>query len=532
MAMLRRLLTPGSMADSVGLYAGAVFFQRALGLGRVVLFTWLLAGAGAQWGLWAVASMIFTLGGPAVALGANQSLARYVAACQARGTLEPFYRMVRWRVPAVVAALTLAALAGADWLTAHVVVSHDEAAGLAYSQQRLICQWAILNAAGMGLFLSAVAFISGLRLYRLASLVEVFYGVAFTACGAGVLLVDRSATAILVVHAASLLAATAAGVALLHVALRQTPAPGGDVSMAAAAGVMGPEAQQDDVTAPLTAALAARPAAEPMPRLYRRFLGYGVTALAATSLWQGLGYVSFELVNRHSGKAVGGVFNLFLLLGQPVVYLANAAWAVIFSHVAKSWEDNRRAEAMASLETAYKAVTLVTSALALLLLAAGPLWVRLLAPEYRPGLAWLPGMTMFFLALNHLALMTILARLYEDPWVIALAAVVGGAINVVLCNLWLPTWGPAGAAWAGGVGLAAGGLAVSCFYCLARRIRLSPSTWLLQFAPLLLLVGVPLPAWAAALLWLPLFLAAALTTWFFPADQKRLLLRRLPLLSR
>lgn len=482
----------------------------------MVLFTWLLAGAGAEWGLWAVASMIFTLGGPAVALGANQSLARYVAASQARGALEAFYRMVRWRVPAVIAVLTLGALGASDFLTAHVVVSHEEAAALGYDQQRLLCQWAIVNAAAMGLFLSAVAFISGMRLYRLASLVEVFYGVGFTVAGAGVLLVDRSAVGILIVHAASLLAATAGAGALLHRALRASPAAG-DSAWALA----GPEAPQDDITASLPASppAAAAPGAG-RPGLYRRFLWYGVTALVATSLWQGLGYVSFELVSRRCGKADGGVFNLFLLLGQPVVYLANAAWAVIFSHVARRWEDNRRSEALSTLETAYKAVVVATTGLALLLLVTGPLWVHVLAPDYREGLALLPGLTMFFLALNHLALMTIVARLHEDPWVIALAALGGGGLNVVLCNAWLPTWGPVGAAWSGGVGLCAGGLAVSMVYCLARRVRLSRSTWWLQLAPLLMLPAIWLPAWTAAILWLPLLAAAGVTNWFFTSDQK------------
>ena len=185
-----------------------------------------------------------------------------------------------------------------------------------------------------------------------------------------------------------------------------------------------------------------------------------------------------------------------------------------------------------SVQTAYKAVTLATSALALLLMASGPIWVHMLAPQYREGLAYLPGLTMFFLALNHLALMTILARLHEHPWVIALAALAGGGLNVLLCRLWLPTWGPVGAAWAAGVGLYAGGFAVLLLYHLARPVRLARSTWLIQLAPILLLPALWLPAWAAALLWLPLLLAAAATNWFFTPDQKRRLLSALLLRAR
>ena len=91
-----------------------------------------------------------------------------------------------------------------------------------------------------------------------------------------------------------------------------------------------------------------------------RVFRYGLAALLGTMLWQVSGYVSFWLTSRRYGQAEAGVFYVFLLLGQPIVFLAGAAWAVIFSHVARVWSAGRRRAATLELETAYKAVVMAT----------------------------------------------------------------------------------------------------------------------------------------------------------------------------
>ena len=119
---------------------------------------------------------------------------------------------------------------------------------------------------------------------------------------------------------------------------------------------------------------------------------FGLVALVGTTLWNWAGFFSFVLTNKHFGQAQSGVFSAFLGLCQPAVFLADAAWAVVFSHVARRWEGKDRPAAMFTLETAYKAVATATMSLTVLVQAASPLWLRLLNERWRQGAALLPGL--------------------------------------------------------------------------------------------------------------------------------------------
>jgi hypothetical protein len=127
---------------------------------------------------------------------------------------------------------------------------------------------------------------------------------------------------------------------------------------------------------------------------------------------------------------------------------------------------------------------------------------------------------MLFAVLAQLALMTIIARLHERPWIIAAAALAGGAATVLLAQFVLmPKWGPAGAAWASGIGVYAGAGAVTTAYFLAARLRLSASTLLVLAAPIILILP-PLPL---ALALATLIALAATTPAIFTHEEKRTL---------
>lgn len=502
MAVLSRLLRTDSMAGAVGVYVPAMVLQKVLGLVRMLLLMYFLVES--ELGLWGIGSMVFTLGAQVLALGGNQALVRYVSHCETRGSIRQFYRLVRSRVTGIILVIGLAAFISAPLLTRQIIVSRAETVAFTFSHQLQACRLAVANAAAMAVYLCVVAFASGMRLYRLVSALEVFYGVLFTAVAAVSLQLSPTGLTVLNAHALSLGVSIVVGVLLLQLALRRA-----DGSTAAAE--------------PRPFGAEPPPSSLPATDLFGRFLWFGLIALIGGLLWQGAGYISFQLINREYGKAVSGVFYVFLLLSQLVAYLANSAWAVIFTHVATRWENRQRQAAAFVLTTAYKAVAVAIMTLGILVVVSAPIWVRAIPDRYAGGRVYLPGMMMFFLALNHLALINILARLHERPLVIALVALAGGVANFLLARLWMPTWGPNGAAWAAGVGMYAGGGAVAASYLLAKRVKLSAGTWIVQALPGLMLPAIWAPAWVVGIAWCVFLAVAAFTPWIFDRSQKEAL---------
>lgn len=510
MPILPRLLKVGSMSESLGVYVPAMLLQKTVALARVLLFAYLLTKV--QYGLWGLGMMIFTLAAPLVTLGSSHGLIRYVSLYEARGRLGAFYRRMRLGVLACTLVLTVAALAGSRPITRGLMASRSGGAEVAYCVQLHVCMLALANALVGALYHNMLGFMAGMRTYRMLSAVEVLFALTFTLAGVVALLVEPTGVAILQAHLVALAAAVAVGMALLHVAINRPSAE--------AASRRRPGTDEPPVGPTVPPGAAEKAPADELRGVYRRVLGYGLAALLGTLLWQAAGYVSFWLTSRTYGKADAGVFYLFLLLGQPVVFLANTVWMVLFSHVARLWEVGRRAAAMQRLETAYKAVALATSSLAVLIYVTSPLWVRVLPPVYRPGRELLGGLLMFFTALNHLGLMSMLARLHERPIVIALAALAGGAANVALALWWMPAGAAAGAAWAAGVGMYAGGGAVALIYLAACGERLHGGSYLVLLLPVVLL----LPAGALGPVWAGLLAVAIFSPWVFTRRQKRLLM--------
>lgn len=500
MAALSRLLRVGSMTDAVGVYAGAMIVQKTVGLGRLVLLAYLMSRVPGQYGMWGLGLMVVALAAPVLSLGVSHGLRRYVSHYEARGQLGAFYKRVRWFVPVTCIATGCVALVCSGPLTRGLILSRAPV-DLPYADQLALCIAALANAAVMSVHQCVVGFMAGMRAYRLVSAVEVFFSVLFTVLAAVAVWLWPTGLAVLWAHLAALLVTLTIAVVLLGVLVARSAARG-----------------------------AAAPGGPPGPGMLRRLVRFALGATAAGLCLAAAQSVSLFIVNRWEGKAPAGVYALFAQLSQPMFFLACAAWAVILTHSARRWEGGDPDGAMRSVQTGYKAVAVATMTLAVAVLAAAPLWVCVLPSSFRRGGALLGGLLMFFQSLTHLAVMTIAARLHERPGAVAMPMLVGGALNAVLAFWWLGAWGPAGAAWAAGVGMYVGGGAAAVGYLLVTRSRLGASTYVVMSAPVLLALAVGGALWAPAAAWAVVLGVALATDRLFSAEEKRVLadsLRRL-----
>lgn len=519
MAVLSRLLKAGSMTESLSVYVPATVFQRFLGLGRMLLFVYLLKEAG--YGLWGLGVVTFTMASSLVTLGSHHGLVRYVSFYEARGQLQAFYRRMRFFILGCAVALTAAALAGSDIL---VALTRSGVSQVGYHHQLHICWAALANAGLLGLYHNMLGFLVGMRRYRAVSVLEIAFAVCFTILGVGVLGVKADPLGLMVVHFISVAVVFVAGMFLLQLAVKSpaaTAAP--DKPAARPEETLIPEPDSDAVgldsamPLPVRQAEAAEPAG--LDGCFGRVLRFGFVATIAGFLWQGAGYVSFLLTSRRYGEARAGIFFAFLPLGQSMMALANAARAVIFTHVAKLWESGERRPAVFVLQTAYKALVLATMTLAVVLYVTSQWWVKILPAGFHEGLILLGGLLLFFQASIHLALLNTLARLHERPIVVAIAPLLGGAMIVPLALWWMETMeSPAGAALAAGVGMYAGMMVVSLGYFLIVRARLQSSTYFLMAVPAALL----LPKWTLGLVWIAVLIVTIFTPWLLDARQKRI----------
>ena len=489
--MLSGLLKVGSIVDSLGVYLPSKIIQKAVGFARLLLFMYLMSRD--QYGLWGLGMAVFTIAAPLLTLGSHHGLTRYASLYEARGQLKAFYRRMLWCVVLVTVPTTALALAGSDLITHLVIVSHRRAADITYTHQRLICWAALANAMVLALYYNMLAILSGLRTYRLAAVVELLFALAFAAVGIGILHVSASGLAVLLAHLAALVISLVFGMIVLHLGI--------------------------DTLADQAPQRAETDAAGTVKGAFPRVLRFGLVALIGSTLWAWAGYVSFWLTNKTRGTAEGGVYHAFLSLGQPVVFVADAIWAVVFTHVARRWESHQRGTALAVLETAFKAVAMTMMTLTILLYAAAPALAWVLPARFLGGLDLLGGLLLFFQVMIHLALLTILAKLHERPLVIAVAALAAIAANVALAMLWMPARGAAGAALAAGVGVYAAYAMVTAVYVLLCRVRLAWNTWLVLAAPALLL----LPVQVAAIAWAGVCAVTTMTHVMFSHREKQLL---------
>ena len=354
---MKRLLQVGSMSQSMGVYVSASVAGKAVGFGRTLAFSYLLAHAPQQYNVWAIGSMLFGWASSALCLGANHGLARYVSVYQARGELWSFYRRVAPFLLILPVILVLPALLAAWPLAAALVAQPAE--GVQPIDIRIV-QLSLANGVLLALFVEMTGLMYGLRTYRLSAAIELAMAVLFTVVALVWLKLTGSGLDLLWAHLACLGVALAAGLALVHRAVRMHA---GDVSGEGTSS-------------------ASEPA--PMEHALRGLLFFGLPALGGQLVWQAAPFVSYYLVNRHLGESVAGVFALWMLLAQVVSFAANAAWQVLYSHVARRHADNP-ADALAQLQTSYKLLALLALAASVTLYVSKPLWSIVLPAGFRSG---------------------------------------------------------------------------------------------------------------------------------------------------
>ena len=509
------------MGESLGVYLPAMLTGMILGFGRVVLFTYLLSAA--QVGLWGIGAMIFVMGSQLVTLGSYNGLARYVSFYEARGQLHMLYRRAKWAIVICAVVLTTVGLLGSDLITRFIIAPRAGDVLASYDQQRLICWVALANVLAMALYLNMVSFMYGLCAYRLVSVVEVLFGVAFTVIMAVSLMMADTTVTLLLAHLAALAVALWVGMTLLHYGLRQP----GLLIVAKPQGMHMPPTVSSGEVVQATDGMSlpsdpvATAPADQGGGVLRRVFGFGLVSLPGGMLWQGATYVSFWLTHLKYGESSAGVFFVFLRLSQPILALANAGWSVVFTHVARRWERGSTDEAISVLQMVYKAVVMVLMSITVVAYATSSLWWKILDSKYVEGLDLIGGLLMFSQTVANLALMTIVAKLRERPIVIAISAIVGIAANVGLALAWMPVYGSYGAAMAGGVGMFVGSGVVTVAYLLWARVRLHAGTWLMFITPALLL----LPRTHAVAVWVCLCLLAIFSPHILSAVEKRLLVR-------
>ncbi|MCD4823927.1 MAG: oligosaccharide flippase family protein [Phycisphaerae bacterium] len=523
MSFIARLLQVGSVAQSMSVYLPAIFVQRALGLGRLILLTYLLPKA--EMGNWALGVMIFTMGAPLVTLGVNNSLVRYVSLYELRGELGNFFRKICIGSIILVVVLTGAAFfASGNVIQWAGLLKSMLAGGTAdIATNGAIKPLAVVifaNVGAMALYLNLLSFIYGLRAYRLASLVEVLFSALFTI---GVLFwvsMEQTAMALLLAHLFSMGLTLIVGWLLLRIAVQRFSSPELREELAPAlSGPVSIEPTSDGDSG--ASGLPLRPArrideGDPVWRGgWARMVRFGVVTMIGTLIWQGAGFVSLLMIYLRYGSGKAGPFFMFIQLAQPIIFLANAVWGVLFAHVARYWENGDRRQAMFVLETAFKAVALVVMTFSVILYVASPTWVKILGQQYRYGHFYLSGLLTFFVTMSNFALLTILAKLHEKPAVISLAAFAGAGLNAILAILWMPDWGEIGAARAAGVGMFFGGGLVVLVYLLASQVRMHDSTYFILGMPILLL----LPPGVLGPLWVMILPLCLLSRWCFDAKQ-------------
>ena len=507
--MLRRLYRVGTLGELMGIHISVTVFQRLLGFIRLLVLGWMLKPE--QLALWGLGSMIFVVLGPLMTLGTDTGMERYVSLFESRGRLDMFYRKMRFGVLVLVMSIGAGLLLGTEQITAVVIAAGRGVSGVARSRQVVICCLAIINAMLWALHLNLLAFLKGMRVYRIVSVIHIFFGVLFTLASAVVLWFCPTATAALIVHAAALGMTLALAVAFLHFGVAHPDRDhrrGKDRRKKARPG-------QTDRRTPT-------PPRSLPHRLFPRLITFGLLSVVGTALWNANGHISFYMVYRNNtlDESQAGVFFLFTRLAQPVVLLAGAAWAVLFVHVAKRWASGDRKEAMNVLETAYKGVAMAIMTLAVIIYATAPYWVLILRSEYRAGACLIGPLLMSFLSVVFMALMTMVARLRERPAVIAAAAMAAGAANIALGMLWIGPHGVMGAAHAAGVGMFVGVGLVSIVFFLVSRVRLHWTTLAVLPMPAILL----LPPWMAIVLWGAAVAVMLTTPLVFSDEQKHMLL--------
>ena len=503
-----------SMGRSFSAYAPAVVVHKLLDYARVLLLTWFVGKA--EFGIWALGSMVFIMASTVSTLGTSQSIARYVSFYQARGQLVRFFRRAALGVCLVGLAVVALGVLGAGGIAELLAVTKPLDEPLIFDVRFQIVMLGLLNGLLLALYNNLHSCIRAMRTFHLLAALEVGFSLVFTAAALGAAAAGGGGISILWAHAGSLAGALlVGGVAAYRCLGYVTTAPRQGEEAIGEEGAVVPEGEH-----PAPGEQAQAVGADGTPILYR-LLRFGFVAMLATLAWQAGNFLSRWMTNRFHGPAEAGVYSALQTFCQPAWILSGIIWGLVFSHLASHWESNKRWATVRMANVTFKAVVLVLMTGTVLVLATGRWWQLLLAEGYRrEDLRLLAGLLMFYQCSANLGLATMVAKLRERPIVIVGIFAVGVAVNAVLGWLWIPTGGALAAAQAAGIGMLTA-VALGTVYLLAAGFRVHPAAHVLALSPALLLA--PMPYAAAA--WGVVLVAAAATPLIFTAREKLMLIR-------
>ena len=536
MSISSKLLKVGGLTHSLSVYVPSMILQKLIGMGRLVILTRLISRS--EYALWGIGLMIFTLVGPMLTLGANHSLVRYVSLYEARGELDRFYRRVRWWVLGLSALFTLIIFLQID----NILMLANSLSNFLSAQTATTAEPAsfsvMLSIVGniflMGIFVCMMALIYGMRLYRLAAVLELFFTISFSAVA---LIWSRNqpdASAVLNSHFITLAATLVAGIFFCEKAVCKLRDPKIQKEFSHDQQLIVPAEPSEEIPSDLQSSIEPRerfktPAAvpgtvSPAPGA-AQVMRFSLFSMISSLIWSSVGYIAFTMVYLRWGGDHAGPFNAVQRLCQPVIFIANAAWGVLFAHVAKRWEAGNKDGALYILETTYKAISISVMTLAVLLSALSPIWIKILSPDYQFGINYVPGLLMLYMVLCNMSLLTIFCKLHERPVIISLAAVIGGSFICAFAAFWMPMsgepfWGEVGAARAAGVGMFFGAGVTMLIYLLACKIKLQESTYFIIAMPVFLLVP---PVYLTGF-WTAFIGVTFFTNFMFSSQQKQTLL--------
>ncbi|RJP36410.1 MAG: hypothetical protein C4547_07245 [Phycisphaerales bacterium] len=495
------LFRPDSVAVSVSANAAAQAALRGVGLIRNVVLAWLIDPA--QYGLFGIAMLVLNLLLPLCSLGLYEGIARYTPVYELDGTASRFARRVVLASMALAGAVTAAVLLGSGWIGpwAFSQVSAVAAAEAAASQAEAVSlmRASTLCALTLAMYHVMVAFLRGLRMFRVIALAELATALVFTASAiaAAGLGFGRA-----IVPIGCYAAANVASIVLLAPALRRAmhrlPPPG------------------------------TRAARAPGPRL-AAVLRFSLWSAGTAAAWNAMLFLPAWYLLRAVDRPTAGYFFGTRLIPHMVQYAGALLVSVVYAHATRAWERDGREAAVPLLDFLTRASLIALLVGTALLSVARPLLVRVFPDAYAAGVVAYDPLLALFMLSAVAGLLSVRLNLVERSSRVCISWAIGFAANLAAIYVLLePRPGLSvvtaaqaltGAAWAGVLGVAA---ACAAMLVLVRPHRLSPDgrTWVLILAALAPAFG-RVPAVTATAIVVALALAGRVV--IDPDERKRIL---------
>ena len=436
-----------TVSASLSVYLPTVFASRFIGLLRGVVLAWLLTTG--EFGLLQVALIVVNILDPLCSLGLNEALARYVPQYETKQALRAFLRRAVLLILAVGLGLSVAVMWWAEPIGRLLFATLNS--GDSVVDIRACADLTrIATAATLALIIYYLtqSILTGLRMFRAVSLMELVSNLTFMVAAVLVTLVGRGT-------AAAMLACYG-------------------LTLAAAALLVIPGLRRILRAAPDRESLTALSADGRTHRVVERMLRFGAWAALATVMWQTLQFYPMWYLQKIHGPDVTAVFGGVRLLTQAVLIISVAIVTVVQTSVTKTWESEGPPAADQRWALAFKTTALALLILCALIAGLSDVLVRLFPREYAQGVSIISGLLLFFMVSGHLGFLAIHFRLIERPrylflpWTVGLLAGVAAGRWLVLPGL-APVQALHAAVWTGILGVSAALVVIICLMWIKRR---------------------------------------------------------------